>query len=163
MVLTDGHEQKVPAWPFAIAAFALGAFALLPYLILRTPNRRFTGPKSRLIQVVESRWIGGLLAVSATAILGYGLWAGDWPNLIDQWRSSRFIHVMGLDFVLLWLLVPTLLGDDMARRQLDSPGTFWLTALIPLVGPASYLMLRPPLSIELAGREQSSAASSSIQ
>ncbi len=32
VVLIDGRGQKISAWLFAVASFAVGAFALLPYL-----------------------------------------------------------------------------------------------------------------------------------
>jgi hypothetical protein len=78
--------------------------------------------------------------------LGFGLLKGDWGDFIQQWQTSRFIHVMSLDFCLLCLLFPTLLGDDMARRGLKNSQLFWLVALVPLIGSSLYLCLRPPLS-----------------
>ena len=32
LLFIDGRGQKIPAWPFAIGSFALGAFVLIPYL-----------------------------------------------------------------------------------------------------------------------------------
>lgn len=148
LALVDGHNQRVPAWPFVVGSLGLGAFLLLPYLILRQPNPGFSGTQSRLLKTVESRWLGGLLLVGAVGLMAYGIGAGSWADFIEQWRHSRFIHVMGLDFCLLWLLLPTLLGDDMTKRGLDSTTVLGLTALVPLVGPAAYLMLRPPLQME---------------
>jgi hypothetical protein len=46
VVFFDGRGQKIPAWPFASAAFAIGAFGLLPYLALREPNQKFVGKKN---------------------------------------------------------------------------------------------------------------------
>ena len=144
LALADGHYQKLAAWPFVVGSFGLGAFLLLPYLILRRPQPvAALGVPSPLL---ESRWTGGLLLLGAVLVMGYGLWAGDWADFWEQWRSSRFIHVMGLDFCLLWGLLPTLLRDDMARRNWQSPWTFWLTTLVPLVGGAGYLLLRPGTS-----------------
>lgn len=160
-LLVDGHEQRVAAWPFAIASFAVGAFALLPYLILRTPSDRFVGSQSRLLAVVESRWVGALLSIGAAVVLAYGLWAGDWSSFAEAWRSSRFIHVMSLDFGLLWLLVPALLGDDMARRGLNNRALFWLVVLVPLLGPALYLLLRPALLTQSAAEAEKQIASAS--
>jgi hypothetical protein len=53
---------------------------------------------------------------------------------------------MSLDFCLLCLSFPALLGDDMARRNLQNQQLFWITALIPLFGPLIYLCVRPPLT-----------------
>jgi hypothetical protein len=145
LALVDGRDQKVPAWPFVVGSFGLGAFALLPYLVLRSPNPAGTAPSSLLLKVLESRWLGAGLLLGAAGLMGYGLLAGDWVDFLQQWQTSRFIHVMSLDFCALWLLVPTLLGDDMARRGLDGSVLMAVIAAVPLLGVASYLALRPPL------------------
>ena len=153
LALVDGRQQKVPAWPFVVGSFGLGAFALLPYLVLRSPpgpqgsspNPGGTAPDSLLLKALESRWWGAGLLLGAAGLMGYGLLAGDWADFFQQWQTSRFIHVMGLDFCALWLLVPTLLGDDMARRGLNNPVLVALITAVPLLGIASYLTLRPPL------------------
>lgn len=146
LALIDGHGQKAPAWPFVIGSFGLGAFLLLPYLVLRQPNPTFTPPKSRLLALVDSRWLGLSLLVGSLGLVGYGIYAGDWGDFITQWQTSRFIHVMSLDFCLLWLLVPSLLGDDMARRGLKNSRVFALVSAIPLVGLTAYLTFRPSLA-----------------
>jgi hypothetical protein len=145
LLFIDGRVQKIPAWPFATLSFGVGAFALLPYLALREPNAEFTGKKNALLKLLDSRLTGVFVTIGAIALVAYGLQNGDWGNFAQQWQTSRFIHVMSLDFCLLCLLFPALLGDDMARRGLKNPQLFWLTALIPLFGPLIYLCLRPPL------------------
>lgn len=145
VLFIDGRMQKIWAWPFALGSFVVGAFALLPYLALRSPNPEFTGKKTLLIKLVDSR-IGGIaIAFAAFSLAIYGLRFGDWSNFLQQWQTSRFIHVMGIDFCLLWLLFSTVLGDDMARRGLKNPLIFWAVTLTPLFGAATYLALRPRL------------------
>ena len=78
--------------------------------------------------------------------MGYGVYAGDWADFVTQWQNSRFIHVMSLDFCMLWLLVPSLLGDDMARRGLKNPQLFTLISVVPVVGLTAYLTFRPQLA-----------------
>jgi hypothetical protein len=145
LMFIDGRNQKIPAWPFAAASFGVGAFALLPYLALREANQKFTGSKDIFLKIQDSRWLGVALTIGTLVLLSFGLLKGDWGDFIQQWQTSRFIHVMSLDFCLLCLLFPTLLGDDMARRGLKNPALFWVVALLPLVGPLLYLCLRPPL------------------
>lgn len=145
MALVDGHGQKTPAWPFVLGSFGLGAFLLMPYLGLRQPNPQFLPPKSKLLTVVDSRWFGASLLIGALILMGYGFYADDWENFAHQWQTNRFIHVMSLDFCLLWLLVPSLLGDDMARRNLKNTRIFWLVSAIPLLGITAYLTFRPTL------------------
>ncbi|PPJ64302.1 DUF2834 domain-containing protein [Cuspidothrix issatschenkoi] len=147
VVFFDGRNQKIPAWPFASAAFGLGAFALLPYLALREPNQTFIGEKNSFLKILDSRILGILLTISTAVLFIYSL-QGDWADFVQQWQTSRFIHVMSLDFVMLSLLFPTLLGDDMTRRGWQNNQLFWLFAIIPLFGPLIYLSIRPSLNTE---------------
>lgn len=146
VLLFDGRGQKIPAWPFASLSFGVGAFALLPYLALRQPYPQFSGSKNLLLKVLDSRWTGLGIAALAGGLLGYGVLAGDWSDFIRQWQTSRFIHVMSLDFCILSLVFPALLGDDLTRRGLERQPWFWLVALLPLIGPVLYLCLRPSLA-----------------
>jgi hypothetical protein len=153
VALVDGRGQKWRAWPFVGAAFAVGAFALLPYLALRQPNPGFkdaagSGAKSGLLRLTESRWLGVALTAGAIALAAWAILRGDWPDFWQQWQSSRFIHVMSLDFVALWLLFPTLLQDDMARRGLTGPWIVAAVLALPLVGACGYLALRPGVGSE---------------
>ncbi len=145
VLLADGHGQRVRAWPFVMATFAVGAFALLPYLVLRSPNPTPITTPSLMLRVTNSRWTGVVLLVGAIALVSYGFSQGDWPDFIQQWQSSRFIHVMSLDFCLLTLLFPTLLTDDLARRDGTAQGWLKAIAVIPLFGALGYLILRPSL------------------
>lgn len=147
VLFLDGRGEKIPAWPFVTLSFGVGAFALLPYLALREPNPGFTGEKNAFLKLLDSRWTGVFLTLGTVILLGYGLTQGDWGNYVQQFQTSRFIHVMSLDFCLLCVLFPALLGDDMARRGLKNPAIFWAVSLIPLLGPAIYLALRPPVQV----------------
>ncbi|MFM7406305.1 MAG: DUF2834 domain-containing protein [Cuspidothrix sp.] len=146
VVFFDGRNQKIPAWPFASAAFGLGAFALLPYLALRQPNQTFIGEKNSFLKILDSRIFGILLTIGTAVLVIYSL-QGDWTDFLHQWQTSRFIHVMSLDFVMLSLLFPTLLADDMTRRGWQNHQLFWVFTIIPLFGPLIYLSVRPSLNI----------------
>ncbi len=146
LLYSDGRGQKLPAWAFSAGSFGLGAFALMPYLIFRSPNPGFEGKKNWVIKFWDSRWTAIAITVGAIGLLVAGLTQGDWADFWQQWHSSRFIHVMSLDFCMLSCLVPTMLGDDMARRGLDDRRIFWAVALVPLLGPLVYLVLRPAIA-----------------
>lgn len=148
MMLIDGRGQKLWASFFAGASFAVGAFAILPYLALRQTNPEFTGNKNFILKLVDSRWTGLVLTLATFGLLSFGLLQGNWTDFIQQWQTNRFIHVMSLDFCLLCLLFSSLLGDDLARRGIKNPLFFWLIALIPLFGALIYLCLRPSLPEE---------------
>lgn len=160
VLFADGRMQKVWAWPFATGSFAVGAFAILPYLILRQPNGDFAGKKGWVLKWFDSRWAGAIAALGAFALVVYGLTQGNWGDFAQQWQSDRFIHVMSLDFCLLCLLFPLLLRDDMARRGIQDQRIFWAVSLLPLLGSALYLVLRPPLEETAASLPQEQPASS---
>jgi hypothetical protein len=145
VLFADGRGQKIPAWLFAVLSFGVGAFALLPYLALREPNPEFYGHKNIFLKILDSRFTGIFLTLAAAGLVAFGLTKGDWSDFIGQWQTSRFIHVMSLDFCMLCLLFPALLGDDMARRGMHNSTAFWAVTLVPMFGPLAYLCTRPPL------------------
>jgi len=154
MLLVDGRDaspgdaaqsQSVPAWPFVLLSFGLGAFALLPYLVLRRDKPRFVGPQSDLIRLTESGGLAWLLLLSGAGLLAFGGLAGHWADFVEQWQTSRFIHVMSLDFCVLSLLFVVLLPDDIARRQMERGWIWGLISFVPFLGPAFYLCWRSPL------------------
>jgi hypothetical protein len=147
ILFIDGRGQKIPAWLFATASFGVGAFALIPYLALRGTNSQFIGKKNVLLKLLDSRIAGFLLTITALILVLFGLTQGNWNDFIQQWQTSRFIHVMSLDFCTLCALFPTLIKDDMARRNMKSSLLFWSIVIIPLFGALFYLCVRKP-SIE---------------
>jgi hypothetical protein len=146
LMFFDGRMQKIPAWPFLLAAVGSGVIGLIPYLALREPNQSFSGSKDALLKLVDSRWTGVILSLSTIVLLAYGLLAGDWAGFIQQFQTSRFINGMTIAFCIFCLLFPAILGDDMARRGVTNSQAFWAVALIPLIGSLAYLCLRPPVS-----------------
>jgi hypothetical protein len=142
----DGRMQKIPFWPFVLAAVGSGVIGLIPYLALRDANQEFAGEKNSFLQILDSRSTGLFLTLFTLGLLGFGILAGDWGDYIQQFQGDRFINGMSLAFCLFCLLFPTVLGDDMARRGYRSNSLlFWLIALVPLLGPLAYLCWRPPL------------------
>ena len=143
LLLMDGKGQKLPAWVFMIFSFGVGAFALLPYLAFRQPEFK-NWENNWSLKLLDSRLINLLLVVLFLVIFSLGILEGDWNDFIKQWQTSRFIHVMSLDFCLLILLFPALLLDDLNRRQLNQSPFFQTIIWIPLIGTFLYLCLRPP-------------------
>jgi hypothetical protein len=85
LLIIDGRDQKIIAWPFAFASFAVGAFAILPYLTLRQPNSNFTGKKNLVIKLLDSPWLGVIALITAAILIAYGLINGNWS---DFWHQS---------------------------------------------------------------------------
>lgn len=145
VLFIDGRMQKIPFWPFAIASLGSGVLGLLPYLATRQSNQEFSGHKNALLRFLDSRLYGILLTLSALVILGYGLAFGNWGDFVEQFLGDRFINGMSLALVLFYLVFPTVVGDDMARRRWDQPQVFLAVVFVPLLGSLAYLCLRPPL------------------
>jgi hypothetical protein len=148
LLYADGRDQKLPAWAFATGAFFLGAFALLPYLALRQDNPGFSGAKNWVIRLWDSRITAIVLAIAALTLFGLGVTQGDWGDFVQRWQTSKFIHVMSLDFCMLSVLFPTLLKDDMARRGWNNQRILWAVGLVPFFGALAYLVCRPSLVAE---------------
>lgn len=145
LLFPDGRGQRVWAWPFALGMMALGSFALLPYLILRRDYPSAVPGEGNL----AVRWLGGrpfamLVAVALLALLLTITICGNLANYVFWFRHSNFAHVMTVDLLVLTLLFPALLRDDMARRGVSDQSTLGRIALaVPLLGPAWYLVRRP--------------------
>lgn len=147
--------RGVPAWPFATASFAAGAFALLPFFALWTPPTERValpsaaelesgGLSTALPRALESRVVAALL-LAATAGLGLkAATAGDaaWVEFARLFRESKLVHVTTIDFCTLTLCAPLWVLNDAQVRRYESPALLPL-ALLPLLGPVLYLSLRP--------------------
>ncbi len=161
LILIDGKTQKISAGLFSVASFAVGAFAILPYLALRVPHveRQSSSPQPSqierrgIIKLVDSRWLGVALTIGAIGLLTYGITQGNWADFVRQWQTNRFIHVMSLDFCLLSLLLPVLISDDIDRRNFTNPQMIKMLSLIPLFGGLIYLCIRPNLPDRPLGSE----------
>ncbi len=150
LLVPDGRGQRpgpswLWTWPFALGMMALGAFALLPYLILR---RSYTdpvpGPRSLVVRWFEGRPFAAFVALALAGLLALILGWGGLPDYIFWFRHSAFVHLMTVDLLVLVLLFPALLRDDMARRGVPEEDTVGRAALaLPLLGPALYLLRRP--------------------
>jgi hypothetical protein len=150
LMFADGRDQaKLKAWPFVAGSMGVGAFAILPYLALRqsAPPTNPEAP-SKIMKLWDSRWTALGLTIAAVGLIFTGLTQGNWADFVQQWQTSKFIHVMSLDFCALSLLLPSLVPDDMTRRGMTQRGLIWPIVLVPLFGTLAYLIGRPGLAQE---------------
>lgn len=145
LLLNESPENPVPGLPFVFGSFGLGAFVLLPYLGLRQPEREFSGVKWRYLKGFDSRVTGIVLAILTTLLVLYGGIAGDWAAYVEAFQTTALVHVMSWDFLVLAVLAPYYVWEDMHRRDGYQRGWFLLYACVPLFGPLGYLVARPPL------------------
>jgi hypothetical protein len=144
VLMADGDTQKLRAWPFAAASMAVGAFAILPYLIFRKPHGDWSGTKTLGLRIWDWRGWGAIALTGAIFCFGFGFTQGNWVDFVQQWQTNRFIHVMSLDFWMLSVLFPILVRDDMARRGMSN-SSLWVLTMVPLLGPCLYVLLRSGL------------------
>lgn len=154
LLFIDGRMQRIPFWPFAVASVGSGVIGLLPYLALRKPNQQFSGQKDIFLSLLDSRFYGIVLTFSTVVLLVYGFAFGDWGDYVQQFQNDRFINGMSLAFCLFYILFPTVVGDDMARRRFPDAQVFLAVVFVPLLGSLAYLGLRSPL-VSSSIREES--------
>ncbi|GEL07031.1 hypothetical protein [Salisediminibacterium halotolerans] len=132
-ILLTADRYRLPAWPFAIGAFGLGAFALLPWFIFRGKVVREIPRGPRLIRQIVRHplYSGTLLFVSFALILV--LIAGSWPAYREAFFSSQLVSVMTVDLFVLMYLSYDVFKNDRERRHA------WLN-VFPAVGPAALLL-----------------------
>lgn len=153
LLLPAGRSgNKIPAWPFVTASFAAGVFALLPYFALwDAPKEKLELPPKKedlgkIESVLESQWNAALLLVGSVVLWGLALTAGgpawsEYSHLIDE---SKLVHVTTLDFMLLSAFAPFWMWNDAQLRNWGPRDKVLpILSVLPVVGPALYLLLRP--------------------
>ncbi|MCO5564686.1 hypothetical protein L7F22_018353 [Adiantum nelumboides] len=144
--------SKIPIWPFTSLSVFVGAFALLPYFGLWQPPPPKVSKEEIQgwpLKILDSKISAIVVAIAGFGLIGTAATAGveSWVEFLKYFNSSRFIHIMSLDFMALSSLAPFWVFNDMEVRKWSNKG-YWVPALacIPFLGPALYLILRPSLS-----------------
>ncbi|KAK0589505.1 hypothetical protein LWI29_015205 [Acer saccharum] len=164
ILLPTGRSSKsnIPVWPFLILSCFGGAYALLPYFVLWNP------PPSPVEETELSRWplnflesklTAGISLAAGLGLIVYAALAGGdvWQEFYQYFRESKFIQVTSIDFTLLSTFAPFWVYNDMTAQKWYDKGSWLLpVSVVPLLGPALYLLLRPSLSEVPALREASS-------
>ncbi|CAM3984108.1 hypothetical protein [Alkalicoccus chagannorensis] len=133
LLLLPNDRYWLPAWPFVLISFGLGAFSILPYLAFRGERKRDTprGP-GFLQQALQNRLFYILIL-----LLGLLTWltalAGSWGAFTSAFTASHFVSVMSIDLlVVLWLTY------DILRRDWNIRPVW--PALLPVLGPVLLLL-----------------------
>nr|XP_027062597.1 uncharacterized protein LOC113688966 isoform X1 [Coffea arabica] len=145
------ENRSVPVWPFLILSGFAGAYGLIPYFILWRPPPppiEVTELRRWPLNFLESKITAAIALAAGLGLMAYaGLSDGAvWREFYQYFRASKFIHLTCIDFALLSTFAPFWVYNDMTARRWDNKGLWLLPlSLIPLVGPALYLILRPSL------------------
>ncbi|XAR55242.1 hypothetical protein NMG60_11035263 [Bertholletia excelsa] len=145
-------KSKIPVWPFLMLSCFGGAYALLPYFVLwKPPSPPIEEPELRRwpLNFLESKLTAGISLAAGLGIIVYAGLANEdvWKEFYQYFRESKFIHITCIDFSLLSAFAPFWVYNDMTARRWYDKG-FWLLplSLIPFLGPALYILLRPALA-----------------
>ncbi|MEL6580687.1 MAG: DUF2834 domain-containing protein [Cyanobacteria bacterium J06621_12] len=152
LILFDNSETQVSPYPFLIVSFGLGAYALLPYFALRESNSAWLGQKNLLQKILDSSLLAIACSVTVVVFWIWGSTQGNWSDFWMQWQSSKFAHVMTIDFCLLSLLFMAILGDDMQRRGVNS-AALKVISFVPLLGALVYWCFRPQLPVSVNSQQ----------
>lgn len=150
LLLND--RQKWPAWPFALASFAVGAFALLPYFAFgaKPAERKLRTPK----------WLARFLSSTAWLVVLIALWAGNGLTLLqgfslaayrEAFFASSLVSVMTVDWFVLWGLSVYTVHRFYPNAQHKA------LAWIPVIGPVLVLLLNRKLRKEHALKRNKTA------
>jgi hypothetical protein len=132
-------------------------FAIFPYLCLWEPraDKSMSPPAQEelrsgvggyIMRALESKWLPALNLISAIGLLGYAFAAGPtaWNVYAQYFDESRFIHTMSIDFTMLVMFLPFFMWWDADKREWEGRGIgVPILAVIPVLGPLIYLLLRP--------------------
>ncbi|KAJ7527548.1 hypothetical protein O6H91_16G060700 [Diphasiastrum complanatum] len=107
LLLPSGRSErkKTLVWPFAVASFFIGAFALLPYFGLwQPPPPRVSKEEltSWPLNVLESKILSLVLVASGALIAGNAFFASSekWMEYYQYFRESRFLLLqLSIDFI----------------------------------------------------------------
>ncbi|ERJ11690.1 hypothetical protein [Haloplasma contractile] len=131
-LLFKKKSANINAWPFVIGSFIFGVFALLPYYFLNGSGDDSKHTKEWLKSYKESKLVYLILIIITTWLLLYGLMFGDPNGFITMFNYSWFVHIMGIDFILLVILSIITMYKQGA--------TDYKLGFIPVLGPLIYLL-----------------------
>ena len=129
-------SKPIPALPFALGAFGLGAFALLPWMVLRAASQVESKPPSA--NRIE-RGLALVIGLLGLVFLGVGFALGDLSSWVQTVTQDNFVWTMSADFVVLWGMS---IGFAREQESGESPSR-WTRTLIPLIGTAWWCLTRP--------------------
>lgn len=133
-ILLRNDRQRWPAWPFSLAAFAGGAFALLPWFAFGDrPKKRGLRTPGWILRILRSKiWLILLLVFFVGNLLTL-LQGVSFSGYSEAFMESSLVSVMTVDwFILWWLSVYAIhrFYPDAKRKGL---------AWIPIAGPVLVL------------------------
>lgn len=141
LVIEEAEAQPFQVWPFILLSFFMGGFIYLIYFSIRTPVYE-AGAKTGLQKRVENRRNMVILLLVGLSLVLYGLIYGDWGMFMKSFWNNGLVHIMSIDFLLISLLFPLLMKDDMIRRNDYSLSELSIFSILSVMGALLYLNRR---------------------
>lgn len=141
LVLEESKLQDFPVWPFILLSFFTGGFVYLIYFSLRKSVDERLSSTSLQKRIEKPRNMYLLILVTILLLL-YGFVFGDLGGYIQSFTKNSLVHVMTIDFLLLSLLFPVLMVDDMIREKIFNLRQFLVFSVSSVLGATLYLLHR---------------------
>ena len=141
LVLEESKLQDFPVWPFILLSFFTGGFVYLIYFSLRKSVDERLSSTSLQKRIEKPRNMYLLIGVTILLLL-YGFVFGDLGGYIQSFTKNSLVHVMTIDFLLLSLLFPVLMVDDMMREKIFNLRQFLVFSVSSVLGATLYLLHR---------------------
>lgn len=147
-VLADGARRRLAAWPFALGMFAVGAFALLPWLAFRGLGGPRASPREpgAVARFLGKRFCRAGIVLALLGLSGWGLARGSAAAYAAAFRSASMVNVMTLDLLLCTLLLYVLVEEARQREPTVETRLARGLRFIPLFGGAFWNFARSPES-----------------
>ncbi|MBN8235182.1 hypothetical protein JF544_07955 [Halobacillus kuroshimensis] len=137
--LLGEDDARVPAWPFVIGSFMLGAFALMPYFFLAKNGLvRRTRTPGWIVKMLRSRAFLFVVSLGTAALFVYGITEGSAGDYEIAFQVSQFVHVMTVDFFVLTAL--SVYAIYWRERKYGRENQRHWMGCVPIIGMAAYLM-----------------------
>lgn len=109
-------------WIFLVASLVVGAFALLPYFVVRPWLELRREPTSFAGRMLSSRWVLRALTLAALCF-GALFFFGGLGDFAQLFRTQQFPYVMSLDFLAFCLAALLLFAERQVSGAGVSPAT----------------------------------------
>lgn len=127
VLLRPEWRARVPAWPFLLASFVFGCYALLPWFVVRAESRSRSGTFGGPV-------VPAVLALAGVVLVVWAAARGDLWDLPRMFATEGFVWSMSFDFVAFWIL-------SVCEARARTRGTPWAITLVPVVGLGVFLAL----------------------
>ena len=141
LVLEEAESQSFSVWPFILLSFFMGGFSYLVYFSIRTPVFE-KSEKTKLQKRIEKRQNMVILFLVGLFLVIYGIVYGDWVAFVESFWTSGLVHIMSIDFLLISVLFPSFMKDDMIRRDDYSLSELSILSVFSVIGALFYLNKR---------------------